>query len=79
MIPKDAHECEDNESYIISDKMFTKTTNITISMKKCQKMGYTFGPVGSLINLLISDKAQMMPRGPRCPINKYIYNMSTKN
>ena len=76
MIPKDAHECEDNESYIICDNMFTETTNITISMKKCPKMWYTFSPVGSLIDLLISDKAQMMPRS--IPLAN-IYNISTNN
>ena len=51
-------------------------TNTFVNKQICHKMWYIFGPGGSLIHLLFSDKAQKMVRG--VPLTN-IYNMSTNN
>ena len=50
--------------------------NTFVNQQICHKMQFLFGPVRSLINLLILDKAQKMARG--VPVTN-IYNMSTNN
>ena len=51
-------------------------TNTFVNMKKYRKLGYIFGPVGSLINILISNMAQKMARF--VPLTN-IYDMTTNN
>ena len=80
VVEKDAQECEDNKSYIICDNMSTKTTIFDKNFGKYEKNVTKWGTLsaleGSLINLLISDKAQKMARD--VPLTN-IYNMSTNN
>ena len=80
MVAKDAQECEDNKSYIICDNMSSKTTIFDKYICKYEKNVTKWGTLsaleGSLINLLISDKAQKMARD--VPLTN-IYNMSTNN
>ena len=80
MVAKDAQECEDNKSYIICDNMSSKTTifdkNFCKYEKNVTKWGTLSALEGSLINLLILDKAQKMARD--VPLTN-IYNMSTNN
>ena len=80
VVAKGVQECEDNKSYIVCDNMSSKTTIFYIKFCKYEKNVTKWGSLsaleGSLINLLISDKAQKMAQD--VPLTN-IYNMSTNN
>ena len=80
MVAKDTQECENNKKYMICGNMSSKTTifdkYICKYEKKITKWGTLSALDGSLVNLLISDKAQKMAQN--VPLTN-IYNMSTNN